>query len=123
MTGRLPPVFDDLRDQLREAAARDIAIESEVESRVAARGRRGRRRQWLLVTLGALAAFGGVAVAERAIDRTGPDIAGDSFPRPRPPPTRESSPTARWRTRAAGRRGRCACSPTRPGWTASRSAG
>ena len=81
MTGRLPPVFDDLRDQLREAAAREIAIESQVQARVADGVRRGRRRQWLLVTLGALATFGGVAVAERAIDRTGPDIAGDTLPR------------------------------------------
>ena len=81
MTGRLPPVFDDLRDQLREAAARDVAIESQVEARVADGIRRGRRRQWLLVTLGAIVAFGGVAVAERAIERTGPDIAGDELPR------------------------------------------
>jgi len=81
MTGRLPPVFDDLRDQLREAAARDIVIESEVEARVAARGRRGRRRQSLLVAVGSLATFGGVAVAERAIDRTGPDVAPDVFPK------------------------------------------
>ena len=81
MTRRLPPVFDDLRDQLREAAARDIAIESAVEARVAARGRSGRRRQWLLVTLAALVTFGGVAVAERAINRTGPDVAPDIIPR------------------------------------------
>jgi hypothetical protein len=81
MTGRLPPVLDHLRDQLREAAARDIAIERQVDVRVADRIRRGRRRRWLLVTLGALVAFGGVAVAERAIDRTGPDIAGDVVPR------------------------------------------
>lgn len=81
MTGRLPPVFDDLRDQLRAAAARDVAIESEVEARVADGIRRGRRRHWLLVTLGAIVAFGGVAVAERAIDRTGPDVAPDILPR------------------------------------------
>ncbi len=80
MNRDLPPVLDDLRDQVREAAARDIAIEAQVEARVAERGRRGRRRQWLLVTLGALVTFGGVAVAERAINRTGPDLAADVLP-------------------------------------------
>ena len=80
MTGGLPPVFDDLRDQLREAAARDIAIEAQVEARVGDRVRRGRRRQWLLVALGALVTFGGVAAAERAIDRTGPDLGADTLP-------------------------------------------
>ena len=59
MSGDLPPVFDDLRDQLRSAAARD----NEVEQRVTQRLRRSRRRQWLLIALGALVSFGGVAVA------------------------------------------------------------
>lgn len=81
MTGGLPPVLDDLRDQLREAAARDIAIESQVEARVADRVRGGRRRRWLLVTLGALVTFGGVAVAERTLDRVGPDLPADTLPR------------------------------------------
>lgn len=81
MTGGLPPVFDDLRDQLREAAARDIAIESQVAARVADRVRGGRRRRWLLVMLGALVTFGGVAVAERTIDRVGPDLPADTLPR------------------------------------------
>jgi hypothetical protein len=80
MTGSLPPVLDDLREQLREAAARDIAIESEVEARVAERVRRVRRRQWLIIPLAALATVGGVAVAERTSDRVGPDLQGDTLP-------------------------------------------
>lgn len=77
MTDRLPPVLDDLREQLREAAARD----NEIEARVAQRVRRGRRRQWLLVTLGAVVTFAGVAVAERAVERHGPDTPPDTLPR------------------------------------------
>jgi hypothetical protein len=80
MTGGLPPVFDDLRDQLREAAAREIAIESQVDARVADGIRRGRRRQWLIVALAALATVGGVAVAERTTDRVGPDLEADTLP-------------------------------------------
>ena len=76
MSDRLPPVLDDLRDQLRNAAARD----NEIEQRVAQRVRRGRRRHWLLLALGALISFGGVAVAERALDRRGPDHRADKVP-------------------------------------------
>ncbi|HYH89386.1 MAG TPA: hypothetical protein VEX67_09140, partial [Solirubrobacteraceae bacterium] len=74
--GKLPPVLDDLRDQLRSAAARD----NEVEQRVAQRLRRVRRRHWLLIALGALVSFGGVAVAERALDRRGADQPADRIP-------------------------------------------
>jgi hypothetical protein len=76
MSDRLPPALDDLRDQLRAAAAR----ENEVEARVAQRVRRGRRRHWLLLALGALISVGGVAVAERALDRRGPDHRADQVP-------------------------------------------
>jgi len=76
MSRDLPPVFDALRDGLRSAAARD----NEVEQRVAQRLRRTRRRQWLLVALGALVSFGGVAVAERALDRRGADHPADRLP-------------------------------------------
>jgi hypothetical protein len=76
MSGDLPPVFDDLRDQLRNAAARD----NEVEARVAQRLRRVRRRHWLLVAVAGLVSVGGVAVAERALDRRGADQRGDRVP-------------------------------------------
>ncbi len=76
MSRDLPPVLDDLRDQLRAAAARDNAVEERVSQRV----RHVRRRHWLLVALGALVSFGGVAVAERALDRRGPDQPADSVP-------------------------------------------
>lgn len=76
MSDQLPPVLDDLRDQLRAAAARD----NEIEQRVAQRVRRGRRRHWLLLALGALISFGGVAVAERALDRRGADHRADGVP-------------------------------------------
>ena len=67
MSEQLPPAFAKLRDQLREAAERDI----EIERRVAQRVGRARRRHWLLIGLAAAAAGGGVAVAERARDREG----------------------------------------------------
>ncbi|MEA2195063.1 MAG: hypothetical protein QOG42_1497 [Solirubrobacteraceae bacterium] len=76
MSSELPPALDDLRDQLRTAAARD----NEVEARVAQRLRRGRRRHWLLVALAALVSVGGVAVAERALDRRGADERPDRVP-------------------------------------------
>jgi len=76
MSGDLPPALDDLREQLRNAAARD----NEVEARVAQRLRHGRRRHWLLVAVAALVSVGGVAVAERALDRRGPDVRGDRVP-------------------------------------------
>jgi len=76
MSDNLHPALDDLRDQLRNAAAHD----NEVERRVAQRVRRLRRRQWLLVALGALVSFGGVAVAERALDRRGADHRPDELP-------------------------------------------
>lgn len=76
MSDHLPPALDDLRDQLRAAAARD----NEVEARVAQRVRRGRRRHWLLLALGALISVGGVAVAERALDRRGADHRADRVP-------------------------------------------
>jgi hypothetical protein len=68
MTDELPPALGDLRDQLREAAARDI----EIERRVAQRVRGARWRQWLLVVGAAIVSFAGVALAQRAFDREGP---------------------------------------------------
>ncbi len=76
MSGDLPPVLDGLRDQLRSAAARDNAIEAQV----AQRARRGRRRHWLFIALAGLVSFGGVAVAERALDRRAADQQGDRVP-------------------------------------------
>jgi hypothetical protein len=76
MSSELPPTLDSLRDQLRSAAARD----NEVETRVAQRLRRGRRRHWLLVAVAALVSVGGVAVAGGALDRRGSDERGDSVP-------------------------------------------
>ena len=76
MSADLPPALDDLRAQLRDAAARD----DEVEARVAQRLRGQRRRHGLLLGLAALVSFGGVAVAERALDRRGEDVRGDRFP-------------------------------------------
>lgn len=78
----LPPALRDLGDQLREAAARDI----EVERRVAQRVRSGRWRRWLLVAVAALVSAGGIAVAERLLDRRGPDQPHDRIqPRDTPP--------------------------------------
>ncbi len=76
MNADLPPALDDLGDQLHDAAARD----NEVEARVAQRVRRGHRRHWLALSVAALVSFGGVAVAERALDRRGADIAPDELP-------------------------------------------
>jgi hypothetical protein len=72
----LPPALRNLQDQLHMAAARDI----EVDRRVAERLRRGRWKRRLLVALAALVSAGGVAVAERALDRTGADEARDRLP-------------------------------------------
>jgi hypothetical protein len=68
MTDELPPALGDLRDQLREAAARDIEIERRVAQRVGG----ARWRQWLLVAAAAIVSFAGVAVAQRALDQEGP---------------------------------------------------
>jgi hypothetical protein len=73
----LPPALRNLREQLREAAARDI----EVDSRVQRRLRRGRWRRWLIVAVAALVSAGGVAVAQRVFDREGPDTPDDRIPR------------------------------------------
>lgn len=69
----LPPALRNLREQLREAAARDI----EVDSRVQRRLRRGRWRRWLIVAVAALVSAGGVAVAQRVFDRKGADTPPD----------------------------------------------
>jgi hypothetical protein len=69
----LPPALRNLREQLREAAARDI----EVDSRVQRRLRRGRWRRWLIVAVAALVSAGGVAVAQRVFDHKGPDTPDD----------------------------------------------
>jgi len=66
---KLPPALRNLRDELRAAAAREIQIESRVRQRV----RRGRWRRWLLVAVAAIVSAGGVAVAQRVLDRTGAD--------------------------------------------------
>lgn len=57
----LPPAFDDLREQFRQAAAREI----EVERRVAERARRGRRRTVIAVALALAVPAAGVAGAAR----------------------------------------------------------
>lgn len=69
MTDELPPVLGELRDQLREAADRDIEIERRVAERIGG----VRWRQWLLVAGAATVSFAGVAVAQRAFDRDGSD--------------------------------------------------
>jgi hypothetical protein len=74
----LPPVLRDLGDQLREAAARDI----EVERRVSQRLRSGRWRRRLFVALAALVSAGGIAVAQRLLDHSGPDHPRDRIQRP-----------------------------------------
>lgn len=68
MTDELPAALRDLRDQLREAAARDI----EIERRVAQRVHRGRRHRWLPVVISTIVAYAGVAIAQRGPDREGP---------------------------------------------------
>ncbi len=73
----LPPVLRDLGDQLREAAARDI----EVERRVAQRLRTGRWRRRLFVAVVALVSAGGIAVAQRLLDHSGPDQPRDRIQR------------------------------------------
>lgn len=78
MTDELPPALGDLRDQLREAAARDI----EIERRVAQRVRGARWREWLLVSAAAIVSFAGVAVAQRAFKREGPAAPRDPLPSP-----------------------------------------
>jgi hypothetical protein len=69
----LPPALRNLREQLREAAARDIEVDSRVQQRL----RRGRWRRWLIVAVAALVSAGGVAVAQRVFDREGPDTPPD----------------------------------------------
>jgi hypothetical protein len=78
----LPPGLRDLGDQLREAAERDI----EVERRVRQRLRRGRWRRRLLVALAALVSAGGIAVAQRLLDRRGPDQPRDRIQQRDAPP-------------------------------------
>jgi hypothetical protein len=78
LTDELPPALDDLRDQLREAAARDIEIERRVTDRVGG----ARWRRWLFVALAGIASFAGVAVAQRAFDREGPTRVTDRLPSP-----------------------------------------
>jgi hypothetical protein len=78
MTDKLPPAIDDLRDQLREATARDI----EIERRVAERVRGARWRRWLFATVAAIVSFAGVAVAQRAFEREGPVRLTDRLPSP-----------------------------------------
>jgi hypothetical protein len=73
----LPPALRDLGDQLREAAARDV----EIERRVAQRLRRGRWRRGLLVVIAAIVSVGGVAVAQRLLDRRGADQPRDRVQR------------------------------------------
>jgi len=72
----LPPALRELQDQLHEAAQRDI----EVERRVAQRLRRGRFRRWLLVAVAAIVSAGGVAVAQRVLDREGADEPRETIP-------------------------------------------
>jgi hypothetical protein len=73
----LPPGLRNLRDQLREAAARDIEVHARVQQRL----RRGRWRRWLIVAVAALVSAGGVAVAQRVFDRRGADEPGDRIPK------------------------------------------
>lgn len=73
----LPPALRDLGEQLRKAAERDI----EVERRVAQRLRTGRWRRWLFVAVAALVSAGGIAVAQRLLDRSGPDHPRDRIQR------------------------------------------
>jgi hypothetical protein len=73
----LPPGLRDLGDQLREAAERDI----EVERRVGQRLRRGRWRRWLIVAVAAIVSAGGIAVAQRLLDRSGSDEPHDRIQR------------------------------------------
>ena len=84
-------MLDDLGDQLREAAARESRSRPRSSPASPSASGAAGRRQWLLVTLGALVTFGGVAVAERALDRTRPRRARRTrFPATsRPPPTRD----------------------------------
>ncbi|MEA2223518.1 MAG: hypothetical protein QOH83_1894 [Solirubrobacteraceae bacterium] len=69
----LPPALRNLRDELRDAAARDIEIDRRVQQRI----RRGRWRRWLIVAVAALVSAGGVAVAQRVFDREGRDTPPD----------------------------------------------
>jgi hypothetical protein len=76
MIDELPSGLAGLRDQLREAASRDIEIEARVRSRV-------RRRRWRqVVPVAAVAAVTtvGVAVAQRAFDREGLPLPTDRLP-------------------------------------------
>jgi hypothetical protein len=73
----LPPGLRDLGEQLREAAGRDI----EIERRVAQRLRRGRWRRWLIVAVAAIASAGGIAIAQRLLDRSGPGEPRDRIQR------------------------------------------
>lgn len=75
MTGHdepLPPSLDDLGERLREAAAR----EAEVDRRVERLRRRYRRRAAAAVVLGLVVPIGGVAGADRLLDREGEPSSG-----------------------------------------------
>jgi hypothetical protein len=77
----LPPSFRNLGTRLREAAARDIELERRRERGGAQPVRRWRGRRGLLVAIAAILTAGGVAVAGRTLDRTGPDEPRDRTPR------------------------------------------
>jgi hypothetical protein len=76
MSAQLPSGLAGLRDQLREAASRDIEIEARVRSRL-------RRRSWrrvLPVSVVAVVSIVGVAVAQRVLDQVGPPLPTDRLP-------------------------------------------
>jgi hypothetical protein len=76
MINELPSGLAGLRDQLREAASREIEIEARVRSRL-------RRRSWrrvVPVAAVAVVAIAGVAVAQRALDREGTPLPADRLP-------------------------------------------
>jgi hypothetical protein len=76
MINELPSGLAGLRDQLREAASREIEIEARVRSRL-------RRRSWrrvMPVASVAAVAIVGVAVAQRALDREGVPLPADRLP-------------------------------------------
>lgn len=76
----LPPALADMREQFRVAAARELAIEREVQRRLRTRSRRFRRPQLVAAVIASVLLLAGMAVAGGWLEDDRP-LAPDRVPR------------------------------------------